>query len=208
VPHRADRAAAIAAFSLSGASVPGTNQRAAHAASGQSSRGAADGDGAERFPTLRLAAGRSTWEARSGQHDDLVLAVGIAAWWAARPPPPRECSARRGLQESRRSILTHQLINLSSIQTMVKKLDKPQGRFRLHDDTTWPIIGRWVRSLPTGAVWDKLKASRDDVVGLAVGVRASAGSCRQAAVTPMRASLSGASTTEGGASDYARQGRD
>lgn len=30
-------------------------------------------------------AGRSTWEARSGQHDDLVLAVGIACWWAARP---------------------------------------------------------------------------------------------------------------------------
>jgi hypothetical protein len=34
------------------------------------------------------AAGRSSWEARSGQHDDLVLAVGIAAWWASRPPPP------------------------------------------------------------------------------------------------------------------------
>jgi len=33
------------------------------------------------------AAGRSTWEARSGAHDDLVLAVGIAAWWATRPPP-------------------------------------------------------------------------------------------------------------------------
>jgi hypothetical protein len=33
-------------------------------------------------------AGRSTWEARSGAHDDLVLAVGIAAWWATRPPPP------------------------------------------------------------------------------------------------------------------------
>ena len=33
------------------------------------------------------AAGRSTWEARSGQHDDLVLAVGIAAWWATRPSP-------------------------------------------------------------------------------------------------------------------------
>jgi hypothetical protein len=34
------------------------------------------------------AAGRSSWEARSGAHDDLVLAVGIALWWASRPPPP------------------------------------------------------------------------------------------------------------------------
>jgi len=33
------------------------------------------------------AAGRNSWEARSGQHDDLVLAVGIAAWFAARPLP-------------------------------------------------------------------------------------------------------------------------
>ena len=33
------------------------------------------------------AAGRNTWEARSGQHDDLVLSVGIAAWFAARPLP-------------------------------------------------------------------------------------------------------------------------
>jgi hypothetical protein len=41
------------------------------------------------FRRFVSAAGRSTWEARSGQHDDLVLAVGIAAWWAARPPPPR-----------------------------------------------------------------------------------------------------------------------
>jgi hypothetical protein len=30
------------------------------------------------------AAGRSTYSARSGRHDDLVLAVAIAAWWAAQ----------------------------------------------------------------------------------------------------------------------------
>jgi len=31
-------------------------------------------------------AGRSTYAARAGSHDDLVLAVAIAAWWANRPP--------------------------------------------------------------------------------------------------------------------------
>jgi hypothetical protein len=38
------------------------------------------------FRRFVSAAGRSTWEARSGAHDDLVLAVGIACWWASRPP--------------------------------------------------------------------------------------------------------------------------
>jgi hypothetical protein len=33
-------------------------------------------------------AGRATYAARTGRHDDLVLAVAIAAWWIARPPPP------------------------------------------------------------------------------------------------------------------------
>jgi hypothetical protein len=33
------------------------------------------------------AAGRTTYAAREGKHDDLVLAVAIAAWWASRPPP-------------------------------------------------------------------------------------------------------------------------
>jgi len=32
-------------------------------------------------------AGRATYAARTGAHDDLVLAVAIAAWWASRPPP-------------------------------------------------------------------------------------------------------------------------
>lgn len=32
-------------------------------------------------------AGRYTFEARVGKHDDLVLAVAIALWWAVRPPP-------------------------------------------------------------------------------------------------------------------------
>lgn len=33
-------------------------------------------------------AGRATYSARSGAHDDLVLAVAIAVWWLVRPPPP------------------------------------------------------------------------------------------------------------------------
>ena len=31
-------------------------------------------------------AGRSTYAARTGRHDDLILAIAIAAWWAGRPP--------------------------------------------------------------------------------------------------------------------------
>jgi hypothetical protein len=31
------------------------------------------------------AAGRFSYEARTGKHDDLVLAVAIALWWASRP---------------------------------------------------------------------------------------------------------------------------
>jgi hypothetical protein len=34
-------------------------------------------------------AGRATYAARSGTHDDLVLAVAVACWWIMRPPPPR-----------------------------------------------------------------------------------------------------------------------
>jgi hypothetical protein len=33
-------------------------------------------------------AGRSSYAARSGSHDDLVLAVAIAIWWLNQPPPP------------------------------------------------------------------------------------------------------------------------
>jgi len=33
------------------------------------------------------AAGRATYAARANKHDDLVLAVAVAAWWASRPPP-------------------------------------------------------------------------------------------------------------------------
>jgi hypothetical protein len=32
-------------------------------------------------------AGRATYAARTGRHDDLVLAVAIGVWWASRPPP-------------------------------------------------------------------------------------------------------------------------
>jgi hypothetical protein len=34
-------------------------------------------------------AGRATYAARVGRHDDLVLSVAIACWWASRPPPPK-----------------------------------------------------------------------------------------------------------------------
>ena len=34
-------------------------------------------------------AGRATYAARTGTHDDLVLAVAIALWWAVQPPPPQ-----------------------------------------------------------------------------------------------------------------------
>lgn len=33
-------------------------------------------------------AGRSSYAARTGSHDDLVLAVAIATWWLNQPPPP------------------------------------------------------------------------------------------------------------------------
>lgn len=32
-------------------------------------------------------AGRATYAARTGAHDDLVLAVSISCWWISRPPP-------------------------------------------------------------------------------------------------------------------------
>jgi hypothetical protein len=35
------------------------------------------------------AAGRATYAARTGKHDDLVLAVAIGCWWLNLPPPPR-----------------------------------------------------------------------------------------------------------------------
>jgi hypothetical protein len=34
------------------------------------------------------AAGRFSFEARVGKHDDLVLSVAIALWWMVRPPEP------------------------------------------------------------------------------------------------------------------------
>jgi hypothetical protein len=33
-------------------------------------------------------AGRATYQARAGRHDDLVLSVAIAAWWISKPPDP------------------------------------------------------------------------------------------------------------------------
>jgi hypothetical protein len=34
-------------------------------------------------------AGRASYAARTGRHDDLVLAVAIGCWWISRPPPPK-----------------------------------------------------------------------------------------------------------------------
>jgi hypothetical protein len=34
-------------------------------------------------------AGRATYGARVGRHDDLVLAVAVGCWWLTMPPPPR-----------------------------------------------------------------------------------------------------------------------
>jgi hypothetical protein len=34
-------------------------------------------------------AGRASYAARTGAHDDLVLSVAIACWWASLPPPPK-----------------------------------------------------------------------------------------------------------------------
>src|SRR5262245_23798833 len=41
----------------------------------------------EGFGTQVTASGHEVFSARSGQHDDLVLAASLAAWWAERPPP-------------------------------------------------------------------------------------------------------------------------
>jgi hypothetical protein len=34
------------------------------------------------------AAGRSSYNAREGAHDDLILATALCAWFISRPPPP------------------------------------------------------------------------------------------------------------------------
>jgi hypothetical protein len=41
-------------------------------------------------------AGRATYAARTGSHDDLVLAVAIACWWISRPVPPQLVFGRHG----------------------------------------------------------------------------------------------------------------
>jgi hypothetical protein len=42
----------------------------------------------ESFRRKLSDAGRATYQARTGAHDDLVLAVAVACWWISRPPPP------------------------------------------------------------------------------------------------------------------------
>jgi hypothetical protein len=41
------------------------------------------------FRRSLTAAGRATYAARTGKHDDMVLAVSIACWWLNMPEPPR-----------------------------------------------------------------------------------------------------------------------
>jgi hypothetical protein len=42
------------------------------------------------------AAGRQSYSARVGMHDDLVLATALAVWWATRPPPPQPAFGNYG----------------------------------------------------------------------------------------------------------------
>jgi hypothetical protein len=51
----------------------------------------------KNFQRSVSAAGRASYEARVGMHDDLVLAVSLATWWATRPPPPVAAFGRWGL---------------------------------------------------------------------------------------------------------------
>jgi len=51
----------------------------------------------KNFQRSVSAAGRASYEARVGMHDDLVLAVSLATWWATRPPPPVPVFGKWGL---------------------------------------------------------------------------------------------------------------
>jgi hypothetical protein len=51
----------------------------------------------KNFQRSVSAAGRAIYGARVGMHDDLVLAVSLATWWATRPPPPVPVFGRWGL---------------------------------------------------------------------------------------------------------------
>jgi hypothetical protein len=42
-------------------------------------------------------AGRATYAARTGQHDDLVLSVALGVWWASQKKPHLRVGAIRGL---------------------------------------------------------------------------------------------------------------
>ncbi|MBP1844467.1 hypothetical protein J2046_002726 [Rhizobium petrolearium] len=44
-------------------------------------------------------AGRATYNARTGKHDDLILSIAIALWWARRPPVRFAASAMVGLYD-------------------------------------------------------------------------------------------------------------
>jgi hypothetical protein len=50
----------------------------------------------KNFQRSISAAGRQTYSARVGMHDDLVLATALAVWWATRPPPPQPVFGRYG----------------------------------------------------------------------------------------------------------------
>ena len=51
----------------------------------------------KNFQRSVSAAGRASYEARVGMHDDLILAVSLATWWATRPPPPVPVFGKWGL---------------------------------------------------------------------------------------------------------------
>jgi hypothetical protein len=55
----------------------------------------------KNFQRSVSASGRATYSARATMHDDLVLSVSLACWWATRPPPPQPLFGRYGtvLQE-------------------------------------------------------------------------------------------------------------
>ena len=62
-------------------------------------------------------AGRATYAARTGKHDDLVLAVAIACWWLTRPPP---VTAQTGRFELLRPVCTRDDTSTSIKQEPVR----------------------------------------------------------------------------------------
>jgi hypothetical protein len=49
---------------------------------------------ASAFRMKLSASGHDTYNARDGEHDDLLLAVSLPVWWAGRRPPPAASASR------------------------------------------------------------------------------------------------------------------